>query len=123
MKTLPNQTHIYRLSGDYNPLHIDGNMAKMGGFEAPILHGLCTFGFSAHAVLKNFAGNDPALFKSIKCRFAKPVFPGETLVVSMWKESNEGSARTRVIFEVKVKERDVVVVNNAYVELNPKSKL
>jgi len=117
VKTLPNQAHIYRLSGDYNPLHIDPSMAKMNGFQQPILHGLCTFGHAAHAVLKKYAGNDPAQFKAIKCRFSKPVIPGDTLVISMWKEGS------RVFFEVKVKESGAVVVNNAYVDLVSKSKL
>lgn len=117
MKTLSNQAQIYRLSGDYNPLHVDPSTAQMSGFQTPILHGLCTFGHAAHAVLKKYGNNDPSCFKSIKCRFAKPVYPGETLVVNMWKEGS------RVVFEVKVKERDLVVVNNAVVELVSKSKL
>ncbi len=114
------QALLYRLSGDWNPLHVDVNFAKAFGFQRPILHGLCTFGYAARAVLKAFAGNDPGLFKSIRVRFADSVFPGETLITEMWKESDG-----KVVIRCKVKERDKVVISNAAVELYkevPKAK-
>lgn len=106
--TLESQALIYRLSGDRNPLHVDPQWAAMGQFEKPILHGLSTFGFATRAIMAHFCDNDGERLASIGARFAKHVFPGETLVTHMWKTS-----ATDIVFQVKSKQRDIIVLSNA----------
>ncbi|MDY6795832.1 MAG: MaoC/PaaZ C-terminal domain-containing protein [Actinomycetota bacterium] len=114
MKTLTIQAMIYRLSGDYNPLHIDPNFAGMAGFDRPILHGLCTFGHAGRAVLREYCDNDPAKFKAIKVRFSRPVWPGDTIITQMWKEEND-----KIVFRCTTKERpEEYCITNAAVWLN-----
>jgi acyl dehydratase len=84
--TRTDQALTYRLSGDRNPLHSDPKFAAMAGFPRPILHGLCTYGFTGRALLHTLCGGDPARFRSMSGRFSSPVFPGEALTVRMWRE-------------------------------------
>jgi acyl dehydratase len=104
--TRVDQALLYRLSGDRNPLHSDPKIAKMAGFPRPILHGLCSYGTACRAVLKTICDYDHTMITGFDVRFSAPVFPGETIVTEMWKDGNV------VSFRSKVKERDVVVLNN-----------
>jgi acyl dehydratase len=79
------QAALYRLSGDKNPLHIDPDFARKGGFEKPILHGLCTYGYAGRAIVQAAGNGDPAKLRSFSARFMDVVYPGETLIVSGWK--------------------------------------
>lgn len=97
---------LYRLSGDYNPLHADPGIAAKAGFQAPILHGLASFGVAARAVLKAFASEDPTRLESFGLRFSSPVYPGETISTDLWRDGYEVSFRSRVAA------RDAVVLNN-----------
>ncbi|KAI9017461.1 peroxisomal dehydratase [Gaertneriomyces semiglobifer] len=120
-KTTIAQALLYRLSGDYNPLHADPSIGERLGMKGAILHGLCTYGFSAAAVLRQFANDDPSAFKSIYGRFASPVYPGETLQTLMWN-AGEKDGNTVVAFVTKVKERDAVVISNGTVILTKSSQ-
>jgi acyl dehydratase len=92
--TREDQALTYRLSGDRNPLHSDPSFAAMGGFEKPILHGLCTWGFTGRALLHSLCDGDASRFKSMKSRFSKPVIPGDTLTINIWVDSTTALFRT-----------------------------
>jgi acyl dehydratase len=93
-RTRPDQALIYRLSGDRNPLHSDPQFAALAGFDRPILHGLCTFGFTGRALLHTLCDSDPARFRAMDGRFSSPVFPGESLTVNMWVDGGEAVFQT-----------------------------
>jgi len=93
-QTREDQALTYRLSGDRNPLHSDPSFAAMGGFDKPILHGLCTWGFTGRALLHALCGSDPSRFRSMNSRFSKPVIPGDSLTISMWVDGNTALFRT-----------------------------
>jgi acyl dehydratase len=104
--TRPDQAFLYALSGDRNPLHRDPNIAKMVGFPRPILHGLCTYGTACRAIISTICKYDASKITGFDVRFSAPVFPGETIVTEMWVDG------ATVSFRSKLKERDVVVLNN-----------
>jgi acyl dehydratase len=93
--TLERAALIYRLSGDWNPLHADPAIARKAGFERPILHGLCTLGIACRAVLRSFADNQPQRLKSMFVRFSSPLYPGETVRLEFFQDS--GQLRFRAI--------------------------
>ena len=92
--TRADQALIYRLSGDRNPLHSDPQFAALAGFDRPILHGLCTFGFTGRALLHTLCDGDPSRFTAMDGRFSSPVFPGESLTVNMWVDGGEAIFQT-----------------------------
>ena len=112
-KTSPEQALIYRLSGDYNPLHIDAEFAERLGFkEGPILHGLCTFGYVARAVIRGACNGDGARLKALHAHFKKPVWPGDELVTQGWVLQS-----SQCPINVTVKGRSEAILGNAYAEL------
>ncbi|RAY15598.1 enoyl-CoA hydratase [Actinomadura craniellae] len=103
-RTRPDQALLYRLSGDRNPLHSDPAFAARGGFERPILHGLCTYGFTGRALLHTLCDSDPARFHAMYGRFSRPVLPGDVLVVNLWRDG-EG----RALFQTQTENGTVVI--------------
>ncbi|MDM0070608.1 MaoC/PaaZ C-terminal domain-containing protein [Variovorax sp. J31P207] len=112
VQTSPQGAMIYRLSGDYNPLHSSPSAARDAGFERPILHGLATFGASCHGLMKRLCDSDPSAVRALSGRFSAPVFPGDLLHIEIWREGGG-----RFAYRTSVPARGVVVVNNGTFEV------
>lgn len=111
LPTLPQAALIYRLSGDYNPLHADPKVAAAAGFPRPILHGLCTYAVACRAVLRLACGNVAGRMKAMDVRFSAPVFPGETIRTEIWREEQAVSFRCWAV------ERNLKVLDNGRAEV------
>lgn len=109
--TTPHQALLYRLSGDKNPLHADPEMAKLGGFDRPILHGLCSYGIVCKAAVDACLDGDVAAVARYQARFSGVVFPGETIVTSVWREGSQ------LVIAAATKERGTPVIGNAAITL------
>jgi acyl dehydratase len=109
--TLPRQALIYRLNGDYNPIHSDPEVAAKAGFAKPILHGLCTFGIACFGLVQHLCAGDPARLAEIFVRFTRPVYPGDTIRLELFEEADSWRFRART------KERDEVVLDRGLARL------
>jgi acyl dehydratase len=107
----PDAALLYRLNVDRNPLHVDPEMARRAGFERPILHGLCTYGMAARALLLQWLDHDPARLASLEVRFSAAVMPGETLHIESWKDGDVLSFRAHVV------ERNKLVLDNGRAQI------
>ncbi|MEM9173059.1 MAG: MaoC/PaaZ C-terminal domain-containing protein [Pseudomonadota bacterium] len=110
-QTRPEQASLYRHNGDHNPLHFDPAVARAAGFDRPILHGLCTYGFACSAILKTVCQYDNTLIRQFDARFSAPVYPGDTIVTQMWQSADI------VAFRCVVPERDQVVLDRGMCRL------
>lgn len=111
LPTIPQAGLLYRLCGDFNPLHAEPAVASAGGFPRPILHGLASFSIAGHAILKSCCAYDPTRLKSLGLRFSGPVYPGETLRTEIWTRPGKVQFRTRSV------ERDAIVLSNGIAEV------
>jgi acyl dehydratase len=112
IKTLPQAALIYRLSGDYNPSHVDPDLAKEGGFGKPILHGRCTFGIAGRAIADDIGRASGTRIHAMEARFTSPVFPGETVRTELWVVDSD------ILFRCRTRERDVLVLDQGRARLN-----
>jgi acyl dehydratase len=111
--TLRQSALIYRLSGDFNPIHADPAAAAKAGFPRPILHGLCTFGLATRGLIAACADHDPARITGLSARFSKPVFPGETIRIEIFGHGPSVRFRARAV------ERDLIVLDRGQAHIAP----
>ena len=113
LRTTDQAALLYRLSGDYNPLHADPEVARKAGFEKPILQGLCTFGIACRSLIEGLCDHDAGRLRGMGARFTKPVYPGETLQTRWWHSADSDSIR----FQTLSLDRQLVVLDRGEARL------
>ncbi|KAI1810695.1 Thioesterase/thiol ester dehydrase-isomerase [Poronia punctata] len=122
-RTTPETALLYRLCGDYNPMHADDDFGRRAGFKGAILQGLCTWNIAAHGLLRAVAGSDPTRFKAFGARFKSIVYPGDELETQIWKAGSDGHVES-YSFETVIRGEGRAALSNGYalIKLQP-SKL
>ncbi len=114
LRIAPNAALLYRLNADPNPLHVDPEVARQAGYPRPILHGLCSYGVAAHAIVKSCCDYDASRLTSLNTRFSAPVYPGETLQCDIWRQADG-----QIQFLARSRERNVVVMSHGTATVQP----
>ena len=114
LRVAPNAALLYRLNADPNPLHVDPEVARRAGYPRPILHGLCSYGVAAHAIVKSCCDYDASRLTSLNTRFSAPVYPGETLQCDIWRQPDG-----QIQFLARSRERNVVVMSHGTATVQP----
>ena len=109
--TMLQQALLYRLCGDKNPMHSDPAISKLGGFDVPLLHGLCTYGIALKAAVDEMLDGDVTKVAKYSTRFAQPVFPGDTLQIDMWREGSQ------ILLGVSVAGKEGPTLTNTVIEI------
>lgn len=107
-----NRALIYRLSGDTHPQHVDWDYAQKVGYPKPNLHAVSTAGTTCRHIINTFIPGEPERLTRFKTRITKPLFPGVTIKIQMWKWDDH-SIRFRVI---NANEPETVYLNFALAE-------
>jgi acyl dehydratase len=110
--TLPQQAALFRMSGDRTRLHIDPDIARALGHPQPTLQGLCTWGIVTKALVDHELGGDAGRVLGVSTAFTGPVYPGETLLIEVWRGEDEHRA------EVRVAERDSPALGSVVVRFS-----
>jgi 3-hydroxyacyl-CoA dehydrogenase/3a,7a,12a-trihydroxy-5b-cholest-24-enoyl-CoA hydratase len=117
-KTTTDQAALYRLCGDLNPLHIDPAFAALGGFDRPILHGLCTLGIASRLIIRLWCDGEPERLRAVKVRFSRHVLPGQTVVLDTWWAAEEAG---KILFRCRVEETGETCLSGGWARIEPTS--